>query len=69
MATHGKGNSVTKTVSLPNEMYEGAEERLATLKLNNFSRYVQDLIREDLKRRGALTVSEAPKSKEIKRKK
>jgi len=58
MATHGKGASVTKTVSIPEGMYAEVEERLASLGITSLSRYVQDLIREDLKARGSLTVSE-----------
>jgi hypothetical protein len=59
MATNHKGDNITKTISLPKDMFADLQDRLASLKIGNLSRYVQDLIREDLKRRGALAVTES----------
>jgi hypothetical protein len=58
MSTNSRGDNVTKTVSLPTEMHDAVKLRMDDLKIRNFSRYIQDLIREDLRKRGALVVAD-----------
>lgn len=60
--TNDKGNNVTKTVSMPIEMHREVLERMAKLKLKKLSEYVQNLVRQDLARRGDLTLPETSKS-------
>ena len=60
MATHTKGNSITKTVSMDPEMGSDAENRAAKLGFRSFSAYVQNLVRADLMDGGDLTLREKP---------
>lgn len=58
MATHSKGDNVGKSVSLKNKLFDEAEKRRIALGLGSFSAYVQHLVREDLRKRGALVLEE-----------
>lgn len=48
MATHGKGQSITKSISLNAELWERIEAKLATMKVRGFSEYCQILLEHDL---------------------
>ena len=49
--TNGKAASVvTKTISMPDDLFALADPRVAKLQEGNWSRYVRDLIRRDLEK-------------------
>ena len=60
MATNSKGDSVTKSVSMPPELLEQVDERMKALGRRNFSDYARSLIQNDLAARGDLIIREQP---------
>lgn len=60
MATHPKGDNVTKTVSMDTDLLHRAEDRRKTLRLPSFSYYVRKLIADDLAARGEMILREQP---------
>lgn len=55
-----RGESVPKTISLPKQLFEAAEERRKNMQLVDFSKYVRMLIQDDLKTRREYTIREQP---------
>ncbi len=62
MGSHSIGRSVIKTVSLPPDLADEAEERAKKLGHRTFSAYVQHLIRQNIIKGGAQILHEAPHS-------
>lgn len=60
MATNSKGDSVTKSVSMPPALLAEVEARMKTLGRRNFSDYARSLIQNDLAERGDLVIREMP---------
>jgi len=60
MATNSKGDSVTKSVSMPPELLAQVDERMKALGRRNFSDYARSLIQNDLAARGDLVIREVP---------
>lgn len=50
---NGKDALVTKTISMPGDLYSSANPRVEALQEGNWSRYVRDLIRRDLEQAAA----------------
>ena len=59
MATNSTGNSVTKTISMETAMWTDSDARARKLGLRSYSAYIQNLVRQDLQHRQALTITEA----------
>lgn len=59
MATNSQGNSVSKTVSMDVKMGEDSEERAENLGFRSYSAYIQSLVREDLRARNDIVLSES----------
>lgn len=57
MATHSKGSSVTKSISMEPELLRQVAERIASLKIRNFSEYFRKLAEQYLAEQGAITYS------------
>lgn len=60
MATNSKGDSVTKSVSMPPALLAEVEARMKNLGRRNFSDYARSLIQNDLAERGDLVIREMP---------
>lgn len=58
MATNTKGNSVTKTISIPKAKFPEVQNRYQKLGLKGLSQYVQFLIKRDIAERRPFVVDE-----------
>lgn len=48
MATNSKGDNITKSVSMPPDLFTQVEARIGGLRIKNFSEYVRKLLERDL---------------------
>jgi len=54
MPTHSKGNSVTKSISLPLDLDKAVRDRIESLGIRTFSEYARKLLEKDLADQGAI---------------
>jgi predicted DNA-binding protein len=59
MATHPRGNSKIKSISIEQTLYQKAVQRAEGLDLT-FSKYIQKLIKKDLEKREDMVFKETP---------
>lgn len=58
MPTHDQGRNTTKSVSFSDDLYAMAEERAKRLGFDKFSKYIQQLVKEDLEKRPEFVIKE-----------